>query len=131
MQCAPEASKGQNKVEAPVSDGSDQGFASLPLERLEHEITELAAHIHAATCRWLLLVAELDRREGWASWGAISCAEWLSWRCGIAPGAAREQVRVARALSSLPLMRAAFERGELSYSKARAISRVAEPSTEA
>ena len=53
-----------------------------PLELLEREITELASHIHAATCRWLGLVAEFDRREGWADWGCRSCAHWVSWRCG-------------------------------------------------
>jgi len=96
-----------------------------PLERLELEISELAAHIHAATCRWLGLVAEFDRREGWAEWGCKSCAEWVSWRCSMAPSAAREHVRVARRLAELPLTRAAFGRGELSYSQVRALSRVA------
>jgi hypothetical protein len=103
---------------------------SLGLERLEREIGELAAHIHAATCRWLLLVAEYDRREGWKEWGAVSCGQWLSWRCGIAPRAARDQVRVARRLTELPLAREAFSRGELSYSKVRALSRIATPRTE-
>jgi hypothetical protein len=105
-------------------------LGSMALERLEQEIGELAAHIHAATCRWLLLVAEFDRREGWANWGAKSCGHWLSWRCGVAPRAAREQVRVARRLVELPLVCDAFGRGELSYSKVRAISRVASPNTE-
>ncbi len=95
-----------------------------PLELLEREITELASHIHAATCRWLGLVAEFDRREGWAGWGYRSCAHWVSWRCSIAPGAAREHVRVARRLESLPLVRAAFAEGRLSYSKVRALTRV-------
>lgn len=106
-------------------------IAAMPLERLEREIGELAAHIHAATCRWLELVAELDRREGWAEWGCRSCADWLSLRCGIAPGAAREQVRVARSLTVLELTRAAFAAGKLSFSKVRAISRVATAENEA
>ena len=101
-----------------------------PLERLEREIGELAAHIHAATCRWLGLVAEYDRREGWAEWGAKSCAQWLAHQCALAPSAAREHVRVARRLGELPLIRAAFGRGELSYSKVRALSRVATPELE-
>jgi hypothetical protein len=96
-----------------------------PLERLEREMGELAAHIHAATCRWLGLIAEFDRRRGWADWGCKSCAQWLSWQCALAPPAAREHVRVARRLSELPLIRAAFGRGELSYSQVRALSRVA------
>jgi hypothetical protein len=101
-----------------------------PLERLEREIGELAAHIHAAACRWLVMVAEFERREGWAEWGCKSCAQWLSWRCALAPSAAREQVRVARRLSELPQIRAAFGRGELSYSQVRALSRVATPELE-
>jgi Domain of unknown function (DUF222) len=102
----------------------------MALERLEHEIGELAEHIHAATCRWLLLVAGFDRRKAWVTLGAKSCGEWLSWRCGIAPWGAREQVRVARRLGELPLVCEAFGRGGLSYSKVRAISRVASPNTE-
>lgn len=94
------------------------------LERLGGEITELASHIHAATCRWLGLVAEFDRRQGWASWGCRSCAHWISWRCSIEPRAAREHVRVAHRLEELPLIRAAFAEGRLSYSKVRALSRM-------
>ena len=98
---------------------------------LEKEICELAAHLAAATCRWLLLVAEFDARGGWAEWGVKSCAHWLSWRCGIGLHAAREQVRVANRIGELPLVRERFITGELSYSKVRAITRVATPETEA
>lgn len=105
-------------------------LGSVPTQRLEDEIGELAVQIHAATCRWLLLIGEFDRREGWKQWGAKSCGDWLSWRCGVAPRAAREQVRVARRLAELPAVRHAFGLGELSYSKARAISRAATPATE-
>ena len=101
-----------------VSDGT------RPLELLEREICELASRIHAATCRWLELVAEYDAREGWAQWGCRSCAHWVSWQCGIAPGPAREHVRVARRLRELPVVRAAFSDGELSFSKVRALTRV-------
>jgi hypothetical protein len=94
------------------------------LAALEQEITRLATQIHAATCRWLCLVGEYDAREGWAHWGARSCAHWVSWQCGVAPGAAREHVRVARRLRELPLIRAAFSEGQLSYSKVRALTRV-------
>ncbi len=96
-----------------------------PLEDLEREICELGARIEAATCTWLMLLAEFDEREGWGVWGARSCAQWLSWRCSLAPGAARERVRVARRLKELPLVRAAFGAGELTYCKVRAITRVA------
>jgi Domain of unknown function (DUF222)/HNH endonuclease len=100
------------------------------LDDLEHEICELGAHIEAATCTWLLLVAEFDERRGWGVWGARSCAQWLSWRCSLAPGAARERVRVARALKQLLLVREAFSAGELTYCKVRAITRVATPEIE-
>ena len=103
---------------------------SASLEELEREICELAAHIAAATCRWLELVAEFDARGGWAEWGVKSCAHWLSWRCSIGLGTAREHVRVAQRLRELPLIRETFSRGELSYCKVRALSRVATAETE-
>lgn len=103
----------------------------LPTERLEHELTTLAAHVSAATARWLLLVAEYDRREAWASWGARSCAQWLSVRCGIASSTAREQLRVAHALRGLPVITREFTAGRLSYSQVRSLTRMATPETDA
>jgi hypothetical protein len=101
------------------------------LDDLEREICELAAHIAAATCRWLELLAEFDERRGWAQWGIVSCAHWLSWRCSIGLDAARERVRIAHRLQELPVIRQAFSRGELSYCKVRALTRAATPETEA
>jgi hypothetical protein len=92
---------------------------------LRAQITELAGHLNAAQHRWLSLIAEFDRREGWSDGATQSCAHWLNWQCGIALGAAREKVRVAHALKKLPQISAAMARGELSYSKARALTRVA------
>jgi len=114
------------------TSGSD---ASEPLENLtlpevEREICELAAHINAATCRWLNLAAEFDRRGGHEELGFVSCASWLAWKCSLTPRAAREQLRVARGLRRLPRIAAAFRRGTLSYSKVRALTRVAEPEME-
>jgi len=105
-------------------------LSGVPTERLEADICELAAHIDAAVCRWLGLVAEFDRREAWAVWECSSAAMWLSWKCGISLTTAHEQVRVARALAGLPVIRAAFGRGEVSYSKVRAMTRVATPAIE-
>ncbi|MBI5481343.1 MAG: DUF222 domain-containing protein [Deltaproteobacteria bacterium] len=106
-------------------------LADLSNVDLESELTTLAAHIQAATARLLALLAEIDRREAWGSSGALSCAHWLAFRTGLDLGAAREHVRVARALTVLPQISAAFGRGELSYSKVRAITRIARPETEA
>ena len=100
------------------------------LDRLGDEIAALSAHFDAATARLLGMLREFDARGGWAN-GFRSCAEWLSWRVGLDPGAARERVRVARALGELPQLAAALARGKLSYSKVRALTRVATPETEA
>lgn len=100
------------------------------LRELAAEITELAGHLNAAHYRWLSLIAEFDRRHGWSDGATQSCAHWLNWKCGIDIGAAREKVRVAHALTKLPRIAAAMERGELSYSKARALTRVACEQTE-
>jgi hypothetical protein len=103
----------------------------VSLERLEERICELAAHLAAGTCRFLQLVAEFDARRGWASWDLPSCAAWLAWKCQVAPGTAREQVRVARALADLPVITSEFAAGRMSYAKARALTRIATPETEA
>ena len=103
----------------------------LPTERLEHEITELAAHLNAGCCRWLELVAEFDRRGVWADWGCRSASEWVAWQCALNTRSAREHVRVARRLEELPRIHEQFAAGRISYSKVRALTRVAEPETEA
>jgi hypothetical protein len=110
-----------------LRNATDSG---LSIRELEAQITELAGHLNAANNRWLKLIAEFDRRQGWSDGFTHSCAHWLSWKCGLDLGAAREKVRVARALESLPLVATAMSRGELSYSKVRAITRVATPATE-
>src|SRR5258708_4961922 len=103
--------------------------SAAELERLGDEIAELSAHLDAATARLLNLIREFDERGGWNS-GFLSCAQWLSWRVGLERGAARERVRVARALGTLPRLAQALARGELSYSKVRALTRVATAETE-
>ena len=97
---------------------------------LGDEIATLAAHLHAATYRLLTLIAEFDRLRGWQPGGHRSCAHWLAYRTGIALGAAREKVRAARTLSELPQISASMARGELSFAKVRALTRVAAPENE-
>jgi hypothetical protein len=103
----------------------------LSLDELADRLCKLSAHIAAAHYRWLRLLADFDRRQGWAQWGCRSCAHWLNWRCGLDLRSAREKVRVARALDDLPLICEAFSRGEVSYSKVRAMTRIATAATEA
>ena len=99
------------------------------LVRLGDQIAELSARIDAATYELLCQLREFDRRHGWEGWR--SCAHWLNWRTGLDLGAAREKLRVAVALADLNHIAAAMARGQLSYSKVRALTRVATPATEA
>src|SRR5687767_440799 len=108
-----------------------RGVDADVLEDLADEIATLSAHIHAATHRLLVLIADFDRLRGWEPAGYSNCARWLSARTGIDVGTAREQVRVARALVQLPLTSATMARGELSFSQVRALSRVAKADNEA
>ncbi|HEY2780557.1 MAG TPA: DUF222 domain-containing protein [Steroidobacteraceae bacterium] len=111
----------------------DNGVGSEPeisLEELENQITELAGHLNAANYRWLTLIAEFDRRNGWWDGKLPSCAHWLNFKVGLNLGAAREKVRVAHALDGLPKISASMARGELSYSKVRALTRIASSATE-
>ena len=99
-------------------------------EELEAKITELWGHLNAATYRFLALVAEFDREKAYERHGLASTAQWLNWQCGISAMTAREKVRVARALERLPEIADAFEKGEFSYSKVRAMTRVATSANE-
>ncbi|WP_072803671.1 HNH endonuclease signature motif containing protein [Rhodococcoides yunnanense] len=101
-----------------------------PIEEVETEICALSGQIAAATARYLMLVADFDARRGWASWQLRSCSHWLSWKAGVSLHTAREHVRVARALVDLPLIAEAFAKGTVSYSKVRAITRVADDKNE-
>lgn len=107
------------------ADDQERQQRQQHIEQLEDQITELAAHIHAATYRLLELIREYDACDGWSAPGLRSCAHWLNWKCGIDMGAAREKVRVARALKELPRISALFRKGRVSYSKVRAMTRVA------
>lgn len=99
-------------------------------EALGDEITALFGFITAATSELLVLIREFDQQKLWELDGACSCAHWLNWKCGIGMNAAREKVRVANALAALPKISDAFSKGAISYSKARAMTRVATPENE-
>jgi 5-methylcytosine-specific restriction endonuclease McrA len=115
------------EIRTPDVHATHESVAAL--DRLGDEIAELSAHLDAATAHLLDLIREFDARGGWNT-GFRSCAAWLSWRIGLDLGAARERVRVARALGTLPRLARALAQGELSYAKVRALTRVATPETE-
>ena len=102
----------------------------LDIDELDRAIVNLSARINAASYELLVLIRRFDERAGWLQWGFANCAEWLHWRCDLGFSAARENVRVAHALKTLPGIALAFSRGELSYSKVRALTRVAQPENE-
>lgn len=97
----------------------------LSIDDLDQAIVNLATRINAETYELLVLVRQFDERAGWLKWGLGNCAQWLHYRCDLSMNAAREKVRVAHALKTLPHIAAAFATGELSYSKVRAMTRVA------
>jgi hypothetical protein len=97
---------------------------------LGEEITQLFGWITAATYDLLVKIREFDQEGLWKLEGVCSCAHWLNWKCGIGMNAGREKVRVANALGDLPKVSEAFRLGEISYSKVRAITRVATPENE-
>ncbi|HVH22906.1 MAG TPA: DUF222 domain-containing protein, partial [Pseudonocardia sp.] len=99
----------------------------LSTDALRSELLGLAGHLAAAQCRFLQLLAEFDRRGGWAGADVRSCAHWLSWRSGMSLRTATEQLRVAHALRTLPAITEAFAAGRISYSKVRAITRLTHP----
>ena len=115
----------ESPLRGPTTAPGDRG---AQLARLGDRIAELSARIQAATHELLVLIREFDEQEGWD--GCLSCAQWLSWRAGLSRGAAREHVRVARALGKLPGLSDAMRRGKVSYSKVRAVTRVATPENE-
>ncbi|MEX2495759.1 MAG: DUF222 domain-containing protein [Woeseia sp.] len=98
--------------------------------KLGAEITELCSYIYAATYQLLVMIREFDEKRYWHWPGLCSCAHWLNFKCGIGMNAAREKVRVAHALAGLPKISEAFRKGELSYSKVRAMTRIADPANE-
>ena len=100
------------------------------LDQLEEDIISLSAHINAQEYEFLVLVREFDLRQGWKAYHFNHCAEWMNMKCGIAPSTAREKLRVANALFDLPLTSRAFQKGDLSYSKARSLTRILTPHNE-
>jgi hypothetical protein len=117
-------------VERAHSLDPDPDLAHLSDADLERDVRDNAARIAALTCQWLAQVTEFVIRGLWADQGARTPGQWLSWACSMAPGTAREHIRVGLALRELPLIRERFAAGTLSYSKVRAITRVATPESQ-
>jgi len=118
------------------SDSIQQAESSNPFycarsEALEVEILTMAGQMNAAQYRFLTLLFDFDEHGGWQGDGIRSFAHWLNWKVGMGMMMAREKIRVARSLPDLPLIDEAFSTGKISYSKVRAMTRVANPENEA
>ncbi len=98
---------------------------------LRRAVTRMAGHINLADWRFIKLIAAMERTRGWREGGYCNLGNWLDHRCGLGPCAARERIRIGRALAKLPRIDEAFRDGVISYSKVRAITRVATPETDA
>jgi hypothetical protein len=110
---------------------ANRTFSIDDLEKMGDEIAQISVAMDKASHRQLTLLRSFDEGGGWAISGSRSCAAWLSWRTGLGRGPANERMRVARALAELPLIDRAFSTGELSYSKVRALTRVADTASDA
>jgi hypothetical protein len=120
-------------MEATVLERAEPGASQArPADaaRLEEQIVLGCARLSAAMARWLADVLAFDELGAWRRYECASCAHWLNWRCGVSLRAARDHLRVARALQHLPEVRAALSGGSLSYSKVRALTRVVTPETQ-
>ena len=113
-----------------ASINSQNEITRAKSKRVGAEITRLCSYIYAAEHRLLTLIRDFDEQQGWLWLGFSSCAHWLNFNCGIGMNAAREKIRVAHALGKLPRIDAHFAKGELSYSKVRAITRIADERNE-
>ncbi len=113
-----------------VISSTDAHSSPTEAEQLGNQITELCSYLYAAESRLLTLIREFDEKECWADLGFFTCAHWLNFKCGIGMNAAREKVRVAHALAHLPKIDKGLSKGELSYSKVRAMTRIADETNE-
>ncbi|MCZ6887660.1 MAG: DUF222 domain-containing protein [Gammaproteobacteria bacterium] len=103
----------------------------LTIDQLADAILEHCRQEDSAVCNGLSFLADFDLRQGYRHWGSADCADWLAFKCDMARSTAKERVRVAAALRHLPQIEQAFRRGDLSYSKVRALTRVADDHNEA
>ena len=108
-----------------MSPANSANIPLISIDELDHAIVSCAARINAATYEMLLLIRQFDERAGFLQWGLDNCAEWLAWRCDLSLITAKEKLRTAHALKSLPAISGAFSEGELSYTKVRELTRVA------
>ena len=118
---------------APTPDVTVSGrsaLAALSDEVLMEAAAETVRQMGALAGRFVELLGELDRREGWRAEGATSLEAWVVERCGVSTATARAWAHVAERLFDLPELGTALSAGELSFDKVRAVVDVATPETD-
>ena len=103
---------------------------NMEIEELDAAIGKLTRQMNACNYQLMVMLREFDERGGWLKWSFTNCISWLCWRCDLSANAARDKMRVAHALKTLPAMSKSFESGALSYSKVRSLTRIATVKTE-
>lgn len=98
----------------------------------------LRAELHRIGRRWsvslthlIQLSARLDTSGEWALDGSPTCAHWLAAVLDVELCTARDWLRIGRALDTLPQTSTAFADGTVSFTKVRALTRVATVDNEA
>ncbi|MCE2459623.1 MAG: hypothetical protein J4F38_02460 [Pseudomonadales bacterium] len=104
--------------------------ALQPLESLADDLVSSCRSVSWYGYRLLVLLREFDLRNGYREVRgkgrcAADSAEWLDARCGIGRETVRDKLRVGYALLNLPEIESAFEAGELTFAKVRALVEVA------
>jgi hypothetical protein len=108
----------EEEVVCPTWDEIDRALRSIASRR---------AALDAEEAAWL---REAEAVQIWRPLGMVSILDYMERVLGFSPHTAAERLRVARALGHLPATAAALERGELSHSGVRELTRVATAKTE-
>ena len=107
-------------------------FGRDPRSReLAARLVTRAQRLSALLREQLADIAEFDEAEAWRGDGATSMVAWLTDRCGVSAATARQWVKPATKLASLPALAAALAAGELSLDVVGPLAEVASPENEA
>jgi hypothetical protein len=100
-------------------------------QELAGRIVQRSRQISALHHEQLADIAEFDRAEGWRGDGAVSMVAWVTGQCGVSTSTARQWVRSAANLESLPCLASGLASGELSLDLVEPLAEVATASTDA
>jgi hypothetical protein len=114
-----------NGEETRTGDGKQYDWHEV--DQALRRLADDRARIDAEEARWLRIA---EKQQIWREVGCVSLLEYMERRLGYKPHAANERLRVALALEKLPALELSLANGELPFSAARELTRVATPDTE-